>query len=181
MMNEEQNSLILTPKKSGQGSIEKSTLTRKENKKLKTLKILTKTNALISVLLFILGICLLIDYVLYTEEITMIPESCLTKGECDFVAFAASVKPPNLIYIRYKGFNQNYRDLVDSFYQKQFYEEGISEKDAASMCWPLVENGDFKAIKSDDGGRLNDKEVALPCGLLAYSYSASKPFHLKLR
>lgn len=171
MITEEEKSLISTPKKSTHN---KSSLEKKENKKLKTLKILTKTNALFSILLFILAIGLLIDYVLYTEEVTRIPESCLSKGECNFIAFAASVNPPNLIYMRYKGFNQNYRDFVDSFYQQQFYEKETEDVKANEMCWPLVENSDLKLEKSDDGSKLDQHKVALPCGLLVNAYSGSK-------
>lgn len=170
MKKEEENENLLDFTKNTNKGVEEILKTQEINQ----LNILKRINCLVSILLFIFGILLLIDYVFYSEELTKIPEECFNKEECEFRALVPSKKSPLLFYLEYNNFNQNYRDYVNSFFQSQYNQEDYDTKVALERCWPLIRNKDFNLTKSVSGNDLKSKDIALPCGLIAKSYPKCK-------
>ena len=139
-----------------------------------TMNILKKINLGCSILLFGLAVLLLTDTLLYNEEIKRIPLSCFDKGECTFGMKTPTGKGKQLVYLGFNDFNQNYRDYQDSVSLDQLFGQNVTKAQAAEDCEMFLTNSDLHKTRTFGGSSTISKELANPCGLIAYTYPEGK-------
>ena len=139
-----------------------------------TMNILKKINLSCSLLLFALGVLLLVDTLLYNEEIKRIPSSCFDSGRCSFTMKTPSLKGQQMVYLGFTDFNQNYRDYISSVVVDQLYGEPVTKQEAAEDCDRFLTNQDMGNGVGFSGARLSSRALADPCGLVAYTFPDGK-------
>ena len=77
-----------------------------------------------------------------------------------------------MIYYQLNGFYQNHRRYVKSKSDEQLHgkEFTLEEMKNSQDCDPAITNEDMGQSKSITGKKLEDGELAVPCGLIAKSY-----------
>jgi hypothetical protein len=125
----------------------------------------------------VLGIIILI-YSNQIEEVSYrYDEKCKSEkasdDSCEIeLKIENDMEPKIMIYYQLNGFYQNHRRYVKSKSDAQLSGKDISleEMKDSQDCDPAVTNEDMNKKKSITGENLIDKEVAIPCGLIAKSY-----------
>lgn len=138
-----------------------------------------KVNFGISIATLILGFLLLIDFLIYEEEYFQIPSKCYSDGHCTVDARTPSDEGNQYIYLQFDGFYQNYRNYRDSISLNQFYDPNVTKSEVEESCWGWVTNGEMKKHSSLNSLPLKSKNMAIPCGLIAFSYPNSKDWLFK--
>jgi len=82
------------------------------------------------------------------------------------------MKKKIMIYYQLNGFYQNHRRYVKSKSDEQLHgkEFTLEEMKNSQDCDPAITNEDMGQSKSITGKKLEDGELAVPCGLIAKSY-----------
>jgi hypothetical protein len=140
----------------------------------KRLEFFKNVNLTIFIFTFISGVFLIIDFLLYKEEYFQIPEKCFKNGNCNFDVRAPEKNGKQYIYFQFEGFYQNYRKYRDSIALTQFTDSNATLDDVQERCWGWATNKQMGKGSNVDGLPINGKKMALPCGLIAYSFPKSK-------
>lgn len=140
--------------------------------KIDTIQSLRRINFVVMVVLTVISLLLFIDYFMLKQEYVEIPKKCLESGSCSIQAKTPVKTGKQYLYLRFRNFNQNYRDYFLSISIAQLYDVNLTAAETHG-CWPGRTNNDLKKTISLDGSILNSTSIARPCGLIASTYPDS--------
>ena len=80
------------------------------------------------------------------------------------------LEPPIFIYYQLENFYQNHRRYFKSKSIKQLKGNKCDKNDVKNDCDPIITNKDLGRIYSLNNKKLDENEIAHPCGLIARSF-----------
>lgn len=105
------------------------------------------------------------------KKVQRLPKSCVLE-ECE-VQVAGFPGTSNFVYLRYTGINQNFKHYASSFDPKIFKDDINPSATDVKSCRPYTTNEQMGRDFDLHGNPLNPKEVAVPCGTIAYTFPQS--------
>ena len=120
-----------------------------------------------------LGVLILLFSNEIVEYKTKYNIDCENKPICEIkIKIDKKMKKNISIYYELDGFYQNHRRYISSKSEAQLKGENITLKEMINSkdCYPLVTNKDMEVENSIDGKKLDQDDLAIPCGLMAKNY-----------
>ena len=118
---------------------------------------------------------------LFSNQIVEIKErydddkNCINTNKCNIIINITKKMEKNIsIYYELDGFYQNHRRYISSKSESQLKGENITLKEMIDSkdCYPLVTNEDMEVGEAidTDKTKLDPKDLAIPCGLMAKNF-----------